>query len=120
MADRPVGTAAGLSSGPLGIIAGSGGLPRRLIDDCRGKGREVFVLALEGEADAEIVAGADHAWCRLGAAAKALKLLRAHGVTDVVLAAASIIDRASPLSGPIGAPRSSSPRSAIACSAMTG
>lgn len=78
MADKPAGA--------LGIIAGSGGLPRRLIDDCRRKSRDVFVLALEGEADAETLGDAAHAWCRLGAAAKALKLLRAHGVTDVVYA----------------------------------
>jgi DUF1009 family protein len=83
MADKPVGTKSG---GTLGIIAGSGGLPRRLIDDCRQKGREVFVLALEGEADAQTVDDTVHEWCRIGAAAKALKLLRAHGVTDVVYA----------------------------------
>jgi DUF1009 family protein len=83
MADKPVGTEPG---GTLGIIAGSGGLPRRLVDDCRRKGRNVFVLALEGEADAETVAGVNHAWCRIGAAAKGLKLLREHGVTDVVYA----------------------------------
>jgi hypothetical protein len=83
MADKPVGIKSG---GTLGIIAGSGGLPRRLIDDCRHKGRDVFVLALEGEADAEMLGEATYAWCRLGAAAKALKLLRTHGVTDVVYA----------------------------------
>ena len=41
--------------GPLGIIAGSGGLPRRVIDSCRTAGREVFVLALEGEAERSTV-----------------------------------------------------------------
>src|SRR5919107_1904061 len=38
-------------SGPLGIIAGNGGLPARLIESCRAAGREVFVLALQGDAD---------------------------------------------------------------------
>ncbi len=71
---------------PLGIIAGSGGLPRRLVDSCRAAGREVFVLALEGEADPATVADAPHAWCRLGGAATALDLLRAHGVGELVLA----------------------------------
>jgi DUF1009 family protein len=70
----------------LGIIAGGGGLPRRLVESCRAKGREVFVLALEGEADPETVADVPHAWCRMGAAAKALGLLRAHGVSDLVIA----------------------------------
>lgn len=71
---------------PLGIIAGSGGLPRRLIESCRATGREVFVLALEGEAESETVASVAHAWCRIGAAAKGLKLLRDNGVVDLVIA----------------------------------
>jgi UDP-2,3-diacylglucosamine hydrolase len=74
------------SAGPLGIIAGSGGLPRRVIDSCRAAGRAVFVLALEGEADRETVAAVPHAWCRLGGAASGLDLLRAQGVGELVLA----------------------------------
>lgn len=70
----------------LGIIAGSGGLPRRLIESCRAAGREVFVLALEGEAEPDTVASVSHAWCRIGAAAKGLKLLRDNGVGDLVIA----------------------------------
>jgi DUF1009 family protein len=72
--------------GPLGIIAGSGGLPRRVIDSCRAAGRSVFVLALEGEADRDLVDGVPHAWCRLGGAASGLDLLRANGVAELVLA----------------------------------
>jgi UDP-2,3-diacylglucosamine hydrolase len=78
--------AASAGPGPLGIIAGSGGLPRRLIDSCRAAGRAVFVLALEGEADPVPVAAVPHAWCRLGGAAAGLDLLRARGVGDLVLA----------------------------------
>lgn len=74
------------NAGPLGIIAGSGALPRRLVESCRVAGREVFVLALEGAAEAATVAGVSHAWCRLGAAATGLDLLRANGVTELVLA----------------------------------
>ena len=72
--------------GPLGIIAGGGLLPRRVIDGCRAAGRDVFVLALEGAAEPPTVAGVPHAWCRLGAAATGLDLLRAHGVGELVLA----------------------------------
>lgn len=72
--------------GPLGIVAGNGILPRRLIDACRATGREVFVLALEGEADRAAIADVPHAWCRLGGAAAALDLLRARGVGELVLA----------------------------------
>jgi DUF1009 family protein len=70
----------------LGIVAGKGGLPLRLIESCRAAGRDVFVLALEGEAEPEIVRGVPHAWCRLGAAATGLALLRENSVTELVLA----------------------------------
>ena len=73
-------------AGPLGIVAGSGGLPRRVIEKCRSDGRAVFVLALEGEADPETVAEVPHAWCRIGAAAAGFDLLRANGVGELVLA----------------------------------
>lgn len=72
--------------GKLGIIAGSGTLPRRLIESCRAKGRDVFVVALRGAAEPETVENVAHAWCRMGAAATALELLRTNGVTELVLA----------------------------------
>ena len=75
-----------VSPGPLGIIAGSGALPRRLAESCRAAGRAVFILALEGAADQATVADVPHAWCRLGAAATGLDLLRANAVTELVLA----------------------------------
>src|SRR3989440_9430191 len=74
------------ADGPLGIIAGNGALPRRLVESCRAAGRPVFVLAFEGEADQATVADVPHAWCRLGAAATALDLLHANAVTELVLA----------------------------------
>ena len=74
--------------GPLGIVAGSGALPRRLIESCRAAGREVFVLALEGEAEPATVDGVPHAWCRIGAAARGFELLHANAVTELVLAGA--------------------------------
>jgi UDP-2,3-diacylglucosamine hydrolase len=70
----------------LGIVAGAGDLPRRLVEACRAAGREVFVLALEGAADPATVEGVAHGWCRLGAAARGLSLLRNHRVTELVLA----------------------------------
>jgi UDP-2,3-diacylglucosamine hydrolase len=79
-------SAAAKPSGPVGIIAGAGELPRRIVESCRGKDREVFVLALEGEAEPATVADVAHAWCRIGAAATGLKLLRDHGVVELVIA----------------------------------
>jgi hypothetical protein len=72
--------------GTLGIVAGSGGLPRRLIETCRAAGRPFFVLALEGEADPAMLAEVPHAWCRIGAAATGIDLLHANGVYELVLA----------------------------------
>jgi DUF1009 family protein len=72
--------------GRLGIIAGSGALPRRLVDSCRTVGRDIFVLAVEGAAEPQALEGVPHAWCRLGAAAKALAILRDNQVSELVLA----------------------------------
>jgi DUF1009 family protein len=70
----------------LGIVAGNGELPRRLVEACRQAGREVFVLALEGAAEPATVADVPHAWCRIGAAAHGLALLRENAVEELVLA----------------------------------
>lgn len=71
----------------LGIVAGGGALPRRVLEACRRDGREVFVVALEGSADPALVDdGVPHAWLRLGNAAAAFDLLRQAGVDEVVMA----------------------------------
>ncbi|MBV8120682.1 MAG: UDP-2,3-diacylglucosamine diphosphatase LpxI [Alphaproteobacteria bacterium] len=70
----------------LGIVAGGGALPRRLVEACRNAGRDVFVLALEGAAEPETVIDVAHAWCRIGAAARGLALLRQNGVKELTLA----------------------------------
>ncbi len=69
----------------LGILAGGGELPGRLAAACREAGREVFVVAFEGEADAEPLTGLDHAWTGLAAVGKTLGLLRDAGCQEVVL-----------------------------------
>jgi UDP-2,3-diacylglucosamine hydrolase len=73
-------------SSKLGILAGGGALPARLIEACRKEGREVFVVAVKGQAEAEQVAGAPHAWVRIGALGQAVRLLQDNGVKDLVLA----------------------------------
>jgi UDP-2,3-diacylglucosamine hydrolase len=70
----------------LGIVAGGGGLPRRLVEACRQSGRDVFVLALEGAAETETVANVAHAWCPIGAAARGLRVLRENDIKELVLA----------------------------------
>lgn len=75
-----------MSGSTLGVVAGSGALPRRLVEAARADGRPVFVLALEGFADPALVADVPHGWIRLGAAADGLRMLREHGVAELVLA----------------------------------
>jgi lipid-A-disaccharide synthase len=70
----------------LGIVAGSGALPRRIVEACRAAGRPVFVLALSGACAPETVAGVPHAWIRPGQGGTGLKILRANGVGELVLA----------------------------------
>jgi len=70
----------------VGIIAGGGDLPRRLVSACQAQKQPVFVLALENYAEAETVDNVEHAWVRLGALGEAFKTLKNAGVTDVVFA----------------------------------
>ncbi|MDE1968187.1 MAG: lipid-A-disaccharide synthase [Alphaproteobacteria bacterium] len=77
---------AAAESGPLGILAGSGALPGRLIEACAKARRPVFVLAFIGAADPAIVEKVPHAWIRLGQAGSGLAILRARGVRELVMA----------------------------------
>jgi len=74
--------------GPLGILAGGGELPRRLVAACREAARPCFVVAFEGQADRATVDGVPHGWVALGAAGRVLELLRGAGVREIVLAGA--------------------------------
>ncbi len=69
----------------LGIIAGGGDLPARLVEVCRADGRAVFVLAFEGQTDPATVLRVDHAWVRLGQTRPALAALHGAGVEELVL-----------------------------------
>ncbi len=70
----------------LGIIAGGGDLPARLIAACRDAGRPLFVIALEGQADPARIRDVPHAWTRLGAAGAAIARLHAEKCGDLVFA----------------------------------
>ena len=70
----------------LGILAGSGTLPRRVLEACRASGRDAYVIAFKGETEAETVASAAHAWVRIGAVGRTLELLREAECEDVVFA----------------------------------
>lgn len=71
---------------PLGLAAGSGDLPRKLISACRQTGQPVFVFALKGQCEPDTVRAVDHIWVRLGAAGKMIRTLRAHRINRVCMA----------------------------------
>ncbi len=73
-------------AGKLGILAGSGDLPRRLIDACRAADRPFFVLAFAGEADPATLSDVPHAVIRLGAAGEGFRILRENAVEELVFA----------------------------------
>jgi len=70
----------------LGILAGGGPLPRLLIQACQNDKRQVFVIAFQDQCDPKTVLGVDHAWVRLGRAGKAIDLLHANKVEQLVMA----------------------------------
>lgn len=73
-------------AGKLCIVAGSGRLPKLLIDACLESGRDFFVLALKGQADPEIVERVPHAWIRMGAAGQGFSILKEQGIDELVMA----------------------------------
>ena len=68
----------------LGIIAGGGELPGRLLAACRASGRETFILSFNGVAKIDSVT--PDAWVDIGAFASTFSLLKSAGCTEVVLA----------------------------------
>jgi hypothetical protein len=72
-------------AGKLAVLAGGGPLPGQVVGAARAAGREVFVLAFEGETDPSVVEGVPHQWVTLGAVGRALKALHAAKAEDVVM-----------------------------------
>lgn len=75
------------TAGPLAVIAGSGALPRVIAQTLSGRGREVLVIAVEGEAEADF---SPFRTIRLpiGAASRLKTALRSGGCRDVLFAGA--------------------------------
>jgi DUF1009 family protein len=72
-------------AGKLGVIAGGGPLPRRIVERCLSSGRPVFVAALEGFTEPSTVAGAPHLWLKLGQVGALLKVLKSERCEEVVM-----------------------------------
>ena len=69
----------------LGILAGGGRLPGRVAAAAAAAGRAVFIVGLDGFADAAVLAPWPHAMVRIGAVGRILATLRAAQCGDVVL-----------------------------------
>ncbi len=82
----------------LGILAGDGDLPVKLVEVCRATGREIFVVVFNGESNPACVDGVPHVWLDLGAVGSVIRALKEAECRDVVLA------------GPIRRPRLTSMR----------
>ena len=75
-----------MAAAKLGIIAGGGPLPGLIARACQGAGREILVVAFEGETDPATCADVPHRWLRMGAVGALLKSLSRAGCREVVLA----------------------------------
>jgi DUF1009 family protein len=69
----------------LGIFAGGGRLPGQVAAAAHAAGRKVFIVGLEGFAEAEVLAPWPHEMLRIFAVGKILAALRAHECKDLVL-----------------------------------
>lgn len=69
----------------LGILAGRGELPARLVAAARASGREPFVVAFEGQTDPGATTDAEHIWTPVAAVGRILEALRAAGCAELCL-----------------------------------
>lgn len=70
----------------LGILAGGGELPARLVEACKAEGRPYFIIGFEGAVDEALLAGEPHARVRLGAIGESLHYLHEAGAKELVMA----------------------------------
>ncbi|MCK5518434.1 MAG: UDP-2,3-diacylglucosamine diphosphatase LpxI [Alphaproteobacteria bacterium] len=70
----------------LGIIAGGGELPRKLIEACQRDDRSFFVLAIRGQANKKNLKNVPHSWCRIGAIGEAINIFKSENVDTLVMA----------------------------------
>ncbi len=69
----------------LGIIAGGGLAPRRIIEACRAKRRDFLVICLEGQADKDLATGVPHLWISLSAFMKLRDIVRDEKIGEIVM-----------------------------------
>jgi DUF1009 family protein len=75
-----------MSNAPkLGLIAGGGQAPYRLIEFCRKMGRELFVVCLQGQAGADLANDVPHVWLPLGAGEKLKQVVQEQNIAELVM-----------------------------------
>ena len=74
-----------MNTTPLGIIAGGGPLPGQVAAAALATGRQVFIIALKGFAEPEVVASYPHRFFRLGAIGAMHEALQENKCVDIVM-----------------------------------
>lgn len=69
----------------LGIIAGSGDLPKQVARHCLSVGRPCFVIGFQGETSPDVMEGVPHIWITLERVGAGLKELKKRAIKDLVL-----------------------------------
>lgn len=69
----------------LGIIAGGGRLPLRLVIACEQAGMDIFIIAFEGQTDPALLKGRAHIVTRVGAVGRVMRTLKERDVRDIVM-----------------------------------
>jgi DUF1009 family protein len=77
---------AGRAGSPLGLVAGGGMMPKRVVDAALKTGRPIFCILLDGYADPAEYRHVAHEVVPLGQIGRMTELLRGRGVRDLVLA----------------------------------
>ncbi len=68
----------------LGIIAGQGPLPGMIAEACHADGRDVFMIAINGETDPSAVENVDHLWRPVGGVGGTIKALKENGCEELI------------------------------------
>ncbi len=76
----------GIVSVKLGIIAGGGSLPARIVRLCVDNKRPVFVIAFHNETNTETCEGTPHTWLNIGEVGEVIRRLKLEKCEEVVFA----------------------------------
>jgi len=72
----------------IGIIAGKGSLPEKLIAACARNKKSCFVIAIKGQTDAKILKDVPFKWVKLGETSETIKILKEENITSIVMGGA--------------------------------